>query len=229
MRILQASATTHDLPAMVRFFREVLELPVEATGEEATVRLGGSLLRLAATGPLAGHLHLAFDVPPASFDQGKRWLSSRVPLLSEGGVDEFGFSSAWNSRSVYFEAPDGTVLELIARRDAAREAPGAFGPSHLLCISEVGVAVPDVPAAVHALRTDAGLALYAQEQPGGNFAAVGDVWGLLILVGDGRPWFPTKDRLAHPRPLRIEATGPRPERYRLTDEAVLVVPQGSTG
>ncbi|MEH0108797.1 hypothetical protein V6N00_03585 [Tersicoccus sp. MR15.9] len=95
------------------------------------------------------------------------------------------------------------MLELITRErlpDRIGEQP--FGPHHLLGISEVGVAVPDVPAAVRTLAEVAGLTPFAGTESA-DFAAVGDDHGLLILAETGRAWLPTRDRRAAAAPLSV--------------------------
>lgn len=223
MHITRVVSTSRDVPAVAAFFRRDLDLPVTEEPGKATVQVGTSLIELEQDDHAAGDLHLAFNIPPSSFVAAKRWLATRAPLLTEDGEDEFEGSAAWNSRSLYFEAPDGTVLELIMRRDVSTPAFNGFGASQLLSVSEVGVAVPDVPDTVHHLHASAGLELYGRERPGEQFAPVGDIHGLLILVAEGRAWFPTQNRFAQPRPLLLEAVGSRPGNYRLTEEARLVV------
>ena len=54
----------------------------------------------------------------------------------------------WNSRSLYFFGPEEIILEYIAHDvDAVRSAGTGPGPNPL-GIYEIGVVVPDVPAAV---------------------------------------------------------------------------------
>jgi catechol-2,3-dioxygenase len=59
----------------------------------------------------------------------------------------------------------------------------------LLRISEIGLAVPDVPAAVAALQNTFGLPVFGTAA--GEFTPLGDHDGLLIVVQQDRPWFPT--------------------------------------
>jgi hypothetical protein len=60
-----------------------------------------------------------------------------------------------------------------------------FGPGDLLRVSEVGVAVGDVPTAVGGLERDLGLEVW--NEPNEEFTTVGDEEGLLIVVKRGRP------------------------------------------
>jgi catechol-2,3-dioxygenase len=90
----------------------------------------------------------------------------------------------------YFAGPDGILLELIARHDLlAASSSGRFSSADLLRISEIGLAVPDVPAAVAALQSAFGLPVFGTAAA--EFTPLGDHDGLLIVVRQGRPWFPT--------------------------------------
>jgi hypothetical protein len=86
--------------------------------------------------------------------------------------------SAWDgARAVYFRDPEGNVAELIARPEPLPE----------LALAEVGLPVDDVAAAVAAL-SEVGIEPYRPW--GGEFAPLGTVDGLLIVVRTGRGWFP---------------------------------------
>lgn len=209
MQLTRIQIDVGDLTAAGRFFTEVLLLPA-AVGKGSTLRIsvGRSQLVLAERlGPApAGVHHLAFDVPAATFAAHRDWLSDRVSLLSAAdGTTEFEGPPVWNSRSVYFEGPDRMVLELIARRN--RTAPPLTATPQLLSVSEVGVAVPDVPSAVATLNDAYGLDTFGEASA--EFAPVGDDEGLLIVVAEGRAWLPVFDVVATPIPLHIELSGVR--------------------
>ena len=103
-----------------------------------------------------------------------------VPLLrGDDGADEFDFSNWGGARSIYFEDPEGNVVELVARPDARPE----------LSLAEVGLPTDDVAAAVDALDRELGLPHFDGDRA--SFSAVGDPDGLLIVVTVGRGWFPT--------------------------------------
>ena len=59
----------------------------------------------------------------------------------------------------------------------------------MLRISEIGLAVPDVPAAVATLQTAFGLPVFGTAAA--EFTPLGDHDVLLIMVRPGRAWFPT--------------------------------------
>jgi catechol-2,3-dioxygenase len=140
-----------------------------------------------------GAYHCAITVPKDRFAEAKAWLQERVPLLERNGLDEFTLATPWNSQSVYFAGPDdGILLELIARHDlpAASSSSSRFSSADLLRVSEAGLAVPDVPAAVDAWQNAFGLPVFSTAAA--EFTPLGDHDGLLIVVRQGRPWFPPR-------------------------------------
>ncbi|MGV3617809.1 MAG: VOC family protein [Fimbriimonas sp.] len=176
MKITHLSLPAQNLDAMARFYRATLALPVETTPSGFTVRVGAATLEF-FEGP-ARPQHFAFNV--SEFASAKAWLASRVPLHQDaGGHDEFDFVT-WAARGAYFRDPDGNILEIIARSTRHLDADG-----HPLAeLSEVGIACQDVAGAVDRV----GLPIYGEASPG--FTAVGDEQGLLILVSEGRLWYP---------------------------------------
>ena len=219
MHLTRVTLPVADPPRAAAWYADVLDLPVSRTGPEAQVQVGRTALVLRASPPPPGTHHLAFTVPTGTLAAGKAWLDGRAPLLSRDGVDEFDTAPSWNARSVYFTGPEDSVLELIERRDLDHSPHGPFAHRpfsgvDLLCVSEVGIAVPDVRAVAAALRRDAGIEAYGDE-PGEEFGAVGDVHGLLILVRAGRAWFPTTGRTVAAVPTVVEARGPRAGSYEL--------------
>lgn len=204
MFIQSVDLTVADLAVAEMFFADVLELSTERlTSDSVEVTVGRSVLRLSEGDRTDGVHHLAFDVPPESYEQHRDWLAAKVPLLQDAdGRTEFEGPPVWRSRSVYFPGPDRMVLELIARR--ARPRPDTPVPG-LVSISEVGVAVTDVAAATRQIGTATGAGVLGTASP--EFTPVGDHDGLLILVTHGRGWLPTFDTHAEPLPLRVHLAG----------------------
>lgn len=194
-----------------RFFRDVLELPAEGLAGTASfaVRIGASRLQFTAD-PDAAAQHVAFLIPVDSFAGAKAWLQDRVTLYRrDDGDDEFEGPPGWDSRSLYFPGPSGSVLEFIARRrlpHPRRAAP--FGAGDILSISEIGIAVDDVRAAARAVTEVTGIGPFAAP-PADVFAALGDDDGLVVLAITGRAWAPTDDRPAVPSSIVLHAGGPR--------------------
>lgn len=220
MRIDRVVLPVPDPASSARFYREVLGLPVRAD----VVEVGWSRLELRrAPGARPQTQHLAFTVPGDACFPGRDWLTAAgVGLLGEPGEEVFEASPRWDACSVYFEAPDGTVLELIARRRRPdRLGDGAFGPEHLLGISEVGVAVSSMPGARARLAQGPRLGVFAGAASP-TFTAVGDDDGLLVLVEPGRTWFPTRGRCAQPAGVEVVLSGTRARGALRLDPGTLV-------
>jgi catechol 2,3-dioxygenase-like lactoylglutathione lyase family enzyme len=220
MRITTVDVTSADVAAAVQFYVDVLDQPVAIAADSSSVRIGTSTLVLRYGPPTVGINHLAFTIPTNRFSEAKSWLSSRVPLLAKDGVDEFPLAGVWNSESIYFAGPDGSILELIARHSLDNATDFPFSGADLLCVSEIGLGVPDVPVVVDALHNHFGLPRFGDG--GDQFSPVGDSDGLLIVVSQDRPWFPAGDRIARGGPLRITLTDVKPcVTYAPTAEHVL--------
>ncbi|MBG6181432.1 VOC family protein [Arthrobacter sp. CAN_A1] len=190
MRILSVEFETEDLPRAERFYGSLFGLPTRRDDHALTIRVGSSTLTLKEGPRDQGKQHLAFTIPRLMFDSAKEWTAQRVPLLLDvDGRDEFETSPHWNAHSLYFADPDGNILEFIIRRDILDDQGGPFQPEHVRCISEVGIAVDDVPEIAASAKQVLGLDAYGGGAP--TFQPVGDPQGLLILVKRGRSWFPT--------------------------------------
>ena len=211
MEITHIVLGTRSLAETASFYEDVLGLHVVREPGEITIAVGANVVvfqeRGGDEGNSAGVHHLAFTIPTGSLAAARTWLETRTALLARDGEVEFEGPPSWNSRSVYFDGPDGSVLELIERRELDNGVDGPFGPDRLLCVSEVGVAVPDVLGAVRALE-ERGVAPYANP-PSATFAPVGDAHGLIILVAPGRPWFPTQDRVSARSRVKIAVAAGR--------------------
>jgi catechol-2,3-dioxygenase len=126
------------------------------------------------------------------FDDAVAWARGQAELIEEDVPFE-----AWRARAAYYFDSVGNLVELIARE----RAPGA---ELLIEVSEVGLPVADVGAAVDFLEAELGLPHFSGDRS--NFSAVGDDHGLFILVPVGRPWLFT-DRPASDAPVRVTIEG----------------------
>ena len=190
MKISHVSITVHDLVKAVRFYREVLLLPVEATPASAEVTIGSSRLTLDAGDGFEGVHHLAFGILPSEFELAHAWLARRVSLLQSDGSEIILGSDDWKSRSLYFLGPEGIILEFIARDADASEVSIGLENPRMLSISEVGIGVEDVLDTVATLSEK--LAIPVFYDCSSTFASMGSHDGLLIVVQQDRLWFPNK-------------------------------------
>lgn len=185
---------TKNLDAQLRFYAEILGLPViEKNDQSFTVAAGNSLLRFDQNPEKPeGLYHFAFNVRPQSIWTSFDFLVERnIQPLELNGETIFDFVD-WNAKAVYFRDADNNILEFIGRFNLADsiDNPG-FSTADILNISEVGIPVDDIPEALSILAEKTGAVIWKEN--GENFKAVGDENGLLITVTKARNWFPTTD------------------------------------
>ncbi len=122
--LLETALYVNDMERSVRFFADVLELKVMLRGDRLTAfdaggasvllvfRRGSSTEDMQGEGGVvpghdgSGPLHMAFAIPETSYDD---WLAR---LGSSGTKLRGEMRWAGGGRSIYFEDPDGHVLEL---------------------------------------------------------------------------------------------------------------------
>ncbi len=223
MRIHEVTIIVPSLREAAAFYGTVLHLPVDEQPDRVTAGIGAGRLVLEAGDASAGIHHLAFGVSPRDFGRARRWLNERVDLVVIGGSEVVEAATPWNARSVYFPGPGGIVLEFIARRAEAATPDGGREPPSVLSISEVGIGVPDVTAAVATLADTLGLPPFPPQEQ--DFAPVGDHEGLLIVVDRHRPWFPTRTHRPAQAPLDVRVAAPNgPGIVELTEHARVIAP-----
>jgi hypothetical protein len=137
--------------------------------------------------------HFAVNVAPERFEEAVAWARSQAELIQ----DDVPFP-LWRARAAYYFDSAGNLVELIARERAP-------GDELLIEVSEVGLPVADVGAAVAFLEDELGLPHFSGDRE--SFSAVGDDRGLFILVPVGRAWLFT-DRPATDAPVRVTIEGP---------------------
>lgn len=165
----------------------------------------------------SGVHHLAIGIAPADVEVARDWLSQRVEPFVVDGSEVIDGPEGLDSRSVYFLGPEDIVLELIAR-DADSCAPAGDGRvPRPLSLSEVGIGVADVAAAVRALTGELGLPTFPPQ--GALFAPVGGHDGLIILVDQDRIWFPMDAQQPARGPVRVTVAAPRAGRLALRRSA----------
>jgi hypothetical protein len=192
-RILELElVTSAALSAMKEFYGTALGLPIAAEGSRLVVTAGTSRLSFTrdpnAVDPF---YHFAFNIPENQIVEARAWQLRRGPLLPipdrlrdpRFPPDVVDYRH-WNAHSIFFLDPGGNVVEYIARHDLRNASPRPFGPSAILCASEIGLIVDDVPATASRVRQATGFETYR----GGSreFEAVGDEEGLLLVMKRGR-------------------------------------------
>lgn len=178
------------LSEMLRFYGSVLGLPVTSDDGCVSVAVGTSQLQFRSHTDAPAQ-HVALNVDGAGFADACAWLQQRLDLhTTADGTHQFRFED-WRAEACYFRDPQGNVLEIIAR-----EGVSGGAPTPLLSISEIGVVCADVRATAATLEAATGLPAY--RPVGETFGALGDIHGLLILVPEGREWYPETGVTARP-------------------------------
>ena len=204
---------TADVERQAAFYGKTLGLPVTLKDTAAMVQVGDSRLEFAAApAGWTGAYHFAFNIPDNQLAAAKAWLAPIAALVTDaGGVDTFDFAN-WEAEAVYFYDAAGNIVELIARRALGNGTDAAFGPGSLLNVSEIGLACPDVPAAVRHFAQALGVDVF-RGSSSETFAAVGSETGLFILVYEGRAWYPDLRVPADPAPMVLTVAMPSRRRY----------------
>ncbi|OZB98516.1 VOC family protein [Paenibacillus sp. XY044] len=191
MKIHELTINTQNFAEMKQFYGEKLGLPLAGgQADRVTFQAGESqlILKQAATPGENSMYHIAFTIPTNQLGGAKEWVAQRgITLFRNEDGDQFHFDN-WNADALYFYDPDENLIEFIAHHSFDNDANGVFTSSQLLRISEIGLPVDEVAAAVERIQATLGLSMWSGD--GRQFAAMGDAEGLLIVVNRNRPWFP---------------------------------------
>ena len=107
-----------DKAASARFLSELLDLPAPTVLEPfAIVQVGETSLDFVDSDDEISSRHFAFLVTEAEFDRFfGRIQERRLPFWADPGREHQGEINRWDGgRGVYFDDPDGHLLELITR------------------------------------------------------------------------------------------------------------------
>ena len=122
-----------------------------------------------------------------------------------------------NSLSIFFLDPAGNVVEYIARHDLKNGDNGPFSWADILYASEIALVVDDVAATAGTLKDVAAVSQYR----GGNeqFMAMGDEWGLLLVMKRGRVIDFTSNPANGVRVYRtaVSVRGPKAGKHQVKD------------
>ena len=192
MLISQVELPVSTAAQAAHFDGDASGLPTRTGGGVVEIEVGLSVLLLHPWGAAEpGAYHSAITIPEDRFAEAKGPAAGARATAGEGRCRRVQVRGAvelpvpllcragWNSART-----DRTARLLPAPRPSGR-----FSSADLLRISEIGLAVPDVPAAVAALQGEFGLPVFGTAAA--EFSPLGDPHGLLIVVRQGRPWFPT--------------------------------------
>jgi len=137
-----------------------------------------------------GQYHFAFNVEYGRLTELYALFAARLRVIPVGD-DAFARFDNWKARAFYFLDPAGNIVEFIERAELGRQGDrrGIVG------IGEIGLATEDVSTTSEELRKYFGLSTF-RGTSSSDFEAIGDENALLIVVREGRVWFPTEDEKA---------------------------------
>ncbi|HYF77889.1 MAG TPA: hypothetical protein VD973_12190 [Symbiobacteriaceae bacterium] len=197
MKIQHVSCLATNLDAMKRFYTGPLQMPlVEEGADHFTVQVGASALTYRRTEQPAFY-HLAFLLAPEAFEGMKARLAQAPGLLADTDGATLFTSGQWKANHFYFEDPDRNILEILGTTAGeATAAPWAR-------VGEVGLPVPNLRQFITRIAH-----LVPTELPGESetFQFYGNAHGVLVLVRENRPWFPT-DRGATAHDIEVVLEG----------------------
>jgi catechol-2,3-dioxygenase len=194
------------LQALRDFYVGSLGLPlVSEQADRFCVAVGESELEFLAAEPETQPIyHIAFNIPENQIMEALSWTRSRAEILVKSDGSPIYDFATWDAHAFYFSDPAGNLLEMIARHTLSNASDEHFGAASITCVSEVGVATPDVPETVQNLIDQLGIRCYPDpEAPmSEEFQAVGDENGLFVVAKVGRSWLGS-DKSAHPVPTKV--------------------------
>lgn len=190
MQIRKVRLKTGDLAAVRNFYHTTLMLPLVGEGADSlTVQAGTTHLTFVYAAGWQGRYHAAFDVPENRIAEAAGWIKTRARLATLNGETILQSSDHWNANMVYFYDAEGNILEFIARHNQPNRSNAPFDENSIIAVSEIGLGTRDVRATAASLCTQLGLAVY-DGAGSDTFTAVGDEQGLVIVVKEGRSWYP---------------------------------------
>jgi hypothetical protein len=201
MHIRALTLETNNCAALEYFYAELLGLPKVGNG---IFLIGSSCLHFVERPNSSAKYHFAINIPENQIQEAISWLERRTPILLETSQKPVVFPD-WDAHSVYFLDPAGNILELIARHELHNASDAPFSAGSLLCISEIGLPVPDALVFAGWVGETLGILSYRDGET--SFAPLGDAHGLMIAVALGREWFPQTGVLAAAHYTRLELVG----------------------
>jgi catechol-2,3-dioxygenase len=208
MNIRMVTAEAIDPAELKDFYCSTLGLALADSDDHSfTVQIGQTELEFRRhTGKLHPVYHFAINIPANKIEEATTWLLQRATLIPADDASNYIIDFPdWNAKSVYFFDPAGNILELIARFDLKNATEEPFSSRQFLSISEVALVVEagELDAKTKQLLTDFNLSYFSKQPPLETFRAIGDDEGLLIVVPEGRAWYPTKDKMSERAPLKV--------------------------
>ncbi|MHC0039666.1 VOC family protein [Pseudoneobacillus sp. C159] len=226
MKIKQLVLDTAHLNDLVDFYTNKLGFPIISKDEtHFTIEIGETLLTFKQE---IGHdlpfYHFAINIPENRLMEALEWIDTKTEISTEQGDKVIHFVS-WDAHSIYFNDPAGNIVEIIARHKLPSiDKEGPFSIEEFLRVDEIGLPVQNVMKSIETLKTELGLPEWRPASS--EFATIGALEGLFIVVKEKRQWF-MSDKSAELYPIEMTIEGDRNasislECYQIKSEAKII-------
>lgn len=206
MKINQVNFMCFNLEEMFSFYTEVLEMDLISRTESGFSVLAGITTLVFQQTDSMPFYHFCLRTSTEYFDEIFSKLEQEDKLLKDEGVSKSMF---WGGKQAYFKDPDGNILEMVER---PYEGEGG-APSGWYDICEIGLPLKDIKNAQQNLTE---FIVDTINSKSDTFAFFGNSLGYLVLVKEGRHWFPTtKGATIHP--IQIKLTGHKDAYLKLSE------------
>jgi len=195
MQISEVHLLTNSLSETQFFYEKKLGLKVLGESDELlSFQIGTSKLSFHLSDTIQKPVyHFAFDIPENKLLEGLEWIRKRAEVIPFETYEIIDFSN-WHAKSFYFYDTNGNILECIVRYDLKNISDEPFSSDSFLKISEIGFVVDDVLGFCDAINLEYETDYFVMQPKRENFSVLGDNYGLFIVSGDNRNWFPTMNK-----------------------------------
>lgn len=196
MQISEVHLLTNSLSETELFYEKKLGLKVLVKSDELlSFQIGTSKLYFHLSDTILKPIyHFAFDIPENKLLEALEWIRNRtevIPFETHEIIDFFN----WNAKSFYFFDANGNILECIVRYDLKQTSDENFNSKSFLKISEIGFVVKDVLGFCDTINRKYETDYFTMQPKRENFSVLGDSYGLFIVSGENRNWFPTLQKV----------------------------------
>ncbi|PLS17352.1 hypothetical protein CVD28_12360 [Bacillus sp. M6-12] len=182
MKIYHVCLESYNLEEMRHFYTQELDMELRTNTSNSFSVIAGSteiMFKKAETLPF---YHLCFRTSGQYFEHIFMNLDEQNRLVkNESGRKRM----YWEGKQAYFTDPDGNILEMLERKYQWKDKE----PIGWFDVCEIGMPVFNIKETQLFLSTHL---IDVQNMDDDTFAFYGDSSGYLVLVKEGRHWYPTK-------------------------------------
>ena len=218
MDILEIELQTCHLEETEDFYSKQLGLEIiKREKTSVSFQAGLSVLTFIKSIEINPKYHFAFNIPQNKLDEAIIWISNKATLIKNNDNSLVTNFTNWNAKAIYFYDNNGNIIEFIARFDLANISAKVFDSYSIQSISEVGVVTDNPLIFAETLLSEYQLVYFTKGPKTGDFVALGDDNGLIIISSPTRSWYPTKS-LAEKHYFKMKILSDHSERLIVVNE-----------